>query len=335
MILTPIVLINIGWMKRYAGLSADDPTLGGHGHLKEHKSGHEAWNFLPYNDKMYGYVPRSARINITKLGGNGASESATEVTVVWIARSPRDKKTYIVGWYVNATVFRNNDQITLKRKGANEVRYQVVASAGDATLLPISRRLFPIATAKVRGNLGQSPVWYGGSDEFRASVLAYVLSGGLLDEAKKKTGSAKRQVDPELRKQIELAAVRHATSFYESVEGGSQTVVSVEKDGAGWDLEVTAPTGASLKVEVKGLSGSDVVVELTPNEYKQMLAPSNRSDYVVYIVTEANSSKAQSHVFLHNKEASRGQKLIWATSDGRKLKIEERRAARLSAASAN
>jgi hypothetical protein len=34
------------------------------------------------------------------------------------------------------------------------------------------QRLFHIPTAKVTGNLGQSPVWYGGTDQFRARALA-------------------------------------------------------------------------------------------------------------------------------------------------------------------
>ena len=55
----PLVLVNIGWMIDYAGISADDPTLGGHGYLKANKSGHEAWNFRPYRKKVYGYVPRA------------------------------------------------------------------------------------------------------------------------------------------------------------------------------------------------------------------------------------------------------------------------------------
>ncbi|WP_339159465.1 hypothetical protein [Methylobacterium bullatum] len=46
-------------------------------------------------------------------------------------------------------------------------------------------------------------------------------------------------------KLIELAAVRHSTDYYRSRAGGSQVVDSIEKDGVGWDLNVTAPTGVS------------------------------------------------------------------------------------------
>ncbi|SFE10180.1 DUF3883 domain-containing protein [Methylobacterium sp. 13MFTsu3.1M2] len=328
----PMVFVNIGWMKNYAGATADDQPVGGHGYLKDGNIGHEVFNFKPLRDSVYGYVPRAARINLKNLGGATSDESIAPVTVVWIARNPSNKKTYIVGWYKNATVFRNNDHIKLTRERGFDVVYQITAPADDATLLSVDRRQFIIPTEKAEGNLGQSPVWYGGKDEFRARVAAYIAAGGVFT-ATKKGGSKgpKRQTDPELRKQIELAAVRHATAYYESIDGGSQVVDSVEKDGVGWDLNVTAPTGALLKVEVKGLSGRDLVVELTPNEYKKMKSLEHRAQYVVYVVTEALTTSARSHVFRHNAEASKGGKLVWATLDGRMLEIVEIMAARLSA----
>ncbi|MEG9504019.1 MAG: DUF3883 domain-containing protein [Methylorubrum extorquens] len=329
MVSGPVVFINIGWMNKYAGQTPDDPTLGGHGFLKGNNGGHEAWNFAPYRGKLYGYVPRSARINLKNLGGKSTDVSLDGITVIWIAKNPRDKKTYIVGWYDNATVLSHGGETGIEHVKGIPVGYHAVAKKG--TLLPLNQRLFHIPTAKVTGNLGQSPVWYGGTDQFRARALAYVESGGLIAPNKtKKTGTPK-QPDPEARKSIELAAVKHATDFYQSVEGGSRSVHSVEKDGAGWDLTVTAPTGAVLKVEVKGLTGRDIIVELTPNEYKKMCSLEHRAEYVVYIVTEAGTAKARSHVFLHNQETSKGGKLVWATADGRKLKIAPMTAAKLSA----
>ncbi|WP_082513294.1 DUF3883 domain-containing protein [Methylobacterium sp. Leaf125] len=328
----PMVFVNIGWMKEYAGPSASDTPVGGHGYLKNGNIGHEVFNFAFIQGKVYGYVPRSARINLKNLGGSSSDEFVKPVTVVWIARNPSDKKTYIVGWYKDASVFKDNNHIELKRSKSFNIGYQIEAPADKATLLPIDRRLFRIPTAKEEGNLGQSPVWYGGKDEFRAAVAAYVEADGVFAE-KLKAGSkrAKHQTDPELRKRIELAAVRHATAYYRSRAGGSQVVDSVEKDGVGWDLNVTAPTGAVLKVEVKGLSGRDLVVELTPNEFTKMKSTEHRAQYIIYVVTEALTSEARSHVFRHNAEASKGGDLVWATADGRQLKIEQIVAARLSA----
>ncbi len=327
----PMVFVNIGWMKDYAGPSASDTPVGGHGYLKEGNIGHEVFNFASLKGKVYGYVPRSARINLKNLGGSSSDQSVTPVTVVWIARNPSDKKTYVVGWYKNASVFKENNHIKLKRSKNFDVSYQIEAPADKATLLPIDQRLFRIPTAKQEGNLGQSPVWYGGKDEFRAAVAAYVAADGVFAE-KPKAGSigSKHQTNPELRKRIELAAVRHAIAHYQSRAGGSQVVESVEKDGVGWDLNITAPTGAVLKVEVKGLSGRNLVVELTPNEFAKMRSPEHRAQYVIYVVTEALTSEARSHVFRHNAEASKGSDLVWETADGRRLKVEQIVAARLS-----
>lgn len=329
----PIVFINIGWMNDYSGLTPDDPIRGGHGFLKKEKFGHESWNFKPYRGKLFGYVPRSARINLSNLGGQKNDVSLSNITVAWIARNPRDRKTYVVGWYENATVYSINDAIKLDRAEGHKVGYQIEAPADKAVLLKADRRLFLVPTSKMKGNLGQSPVWYGGKDAFRGSVLNYIEAGGHFPKSPAKTQGAGKQNDPEARKRIELAAVRHATAFYQSVEGGEQTVVSVEKDGKGWDLTVTAPTGAVLKVEVKGLSGKELAVELTPNEYKQMRSPEHRTQYIIYVVSEAGASTEQSHVFLHNQEASKRNKLVWESLDGRRLKIEERVGARLSAPS--
>jgi hypothetical protein len=41
----PMVFVNIGWMKNYAGATADDQPVGGHGYLKDGNIGHEVFNF--------------------------------------------------------------------------------------------------------------------------------------------------------------------------------------------------------------------------------------------------------------------------------------------------
>lgn len=327
----PLLFANVGWMNRYEGQFEDDPTLGNHGWLKNHKWGHEAWNFKPYRGKVYGYVPgRANKINLNNLGANTKDESIEGVTVVFIAREPRSKETRIVGWYRNATVFRTVGNATIRREPDVDVQYQIVANKVDATLLPHLQRAFRVPTAKVPRNLGQSPLWYGGTDAFRETVRRYIGSGGAIPLPKPsgKAGSP-RQPNPEMRKMIEVAAVRHAWDFYESVNGGSWQVESVERDGVGWDLTVTR--GAEvLKVEVKGLSGRDLCVELTPNEYTKMQSPVNRTDYVIYVVTEASTKNSKSHVFYYNALLSQGRNHLWRTEDGRQLNIKELTGARLT-----
>lgn len=324
-----LLFVNVGWMVSYRG-PANDPTLGGHGWLKDHDYGHEAWNFLPHKGRVYGYVPRSARINLRRLGAPPRAEQVDGVTVVWIARSPRNGVTYVVGWYRDATVHRDNDHEWIMRSPGRRIEYQISAAEDRATLLGPDQRGLTVPTAKKKGNLGQSPVWYG-NPEFNEQVRAYLKAGGIVrpPSAGKARGGA-RQPDPEVRKRIETAAVDHATAYYESREGGGWTVESVENQGLGWDLDVTRGDDV-LRVEVKGLSGREVCVELTPNEFKKMLSPEHRSDYVVYIVTEADQPQADSHVFSYNRPASSRHEHVWATTDGRRLRIDIIEAARLTA----
>lgn len=326
-----LLFVNIGWMKRYDGQSDDDPTIGNHGWLKNHKWGHEAWNFKPYRGHVYGYVPgRPSDFDLTKLGAAKSDESVSGVTVIFIAREPRSKQTRIVGWYRNATVYKRVGNATITRAPNVEVEYCIVANHADATLLPALQRPMQIPTAKVAGNLGQSPRWYGGTDAFRDKVRQYVNSGGALDSIKHSPPiRSPRNSNPEIRKMIEVAAIRHATKFYESVEGGSWQIQSVEQDGVGWDLTATR-SNEILKIEVKGLSGNVVCVELTPNEFKKMLSPEHRSDYVIYVVTKAGTSKAKSHVFYYNALVSTGKQHIWIAEDGRQLRIKELTGARLT-----
>lgn len=324
----PLVFANIGWMVKYNGPSSDDPTLGNFGFLKTDTVGHEAWNFKPLRGKVYGYVPRSAQIRLERLGGARNENLLTGVTVVWLARNPRDKRTYIIGWYKNATVHRSSNSISLARSKSFKVGYQIEAPAISATLLTPDARIFPIPTAKVPGNLGQSPVWYGRDESFRAAVRAYIADGKL--PVTKRIATSPKQQDPELRRKIEKAAVAHATEYYASDAGGRREVVSVETLGRGWDLEATAFDGSVLKVEVKGLSGKDVVVELTPNEYAHMISAEHRSDYIVYIVTESLEKSAQAHVFRYDALLSKGKNHVWITDDFRTLKIQPLIAARLS-----
>ncbi|MCA1443569.1 hypothetical protein I6F07_25805 [Ensifer sp. IC4062] len=87
-----------------------------------------------------------------------------------------------------------------------------------------------------------------------------------------------------------------------------------------------------LKIEVKGLSGSDLVVELPPNEFAQMQSAEHRKDYVIYVLLEALQRTAKAQIFRHDAIRSKGADLIWLNDDGEILRIERRIAARLSLA---
>lgn len=77
------------------------------------------------------------------------------------------------------------------------------------------------------------------------------------------------------------------------------------------------------------ISGSEVCVELTPNEYKTMLSKEHRRQYVIYVVTQAGSRKEKSHVFYYNSEVSGAAAHVWLSRDGQRLNIKEIIGARL------
>jgi Domain of unknown function (DUF3883) len=315
-------------MTHYRGPKGDKAE-GNFGFLKTNGIAHESWNFEPIRGKVYGYVPRSAEIKISRLGAKRADAAVDGVTVVWIARNPRTKKTVIVGWYRNARIHRDAEHRRLERLSGFEVRYQIEAPASDAVLLPIDARSYIVPTAKEPGNLGQSPVWYGKGEAFNIDVAEYIGRGGRRVE---RSAKSPRQTDPELRRKVEQAAINHAIAYYESEKGGSHRVETVEKDGVNWDLEALTEDGVHLKVEVKGLSGKDLAVELTPNEYAKMRSPEHRTDYIIYVLPEALSSKPKAYIFRHDAILSKGNDLVWVTEDGQHLRIQPIIAARLSIA---
>ena len=86
----------------------------------------------------------------------------------------------------------------------------------------------------------------------------------------------------------------------------------------------------AIQIEVKGLSGKDLVVELTPNEYAKMRSPGHRMDYIIYVVPEALSPKPRAHIFRHDAILSKGRHLVWVNDVGQALRIQEIVGARLS-----
>lgn len=323
----PLLFINAGWQIFYVGTKGD-PTIGGFGHLRRHDMGHEAWNFLAVKGKVYGYIPRSTTVR-DALGASPEDSAVSGVTVVWLARHISTGRTVIVGWYKNATVYRRAGALRIRREG-HEVMPQVVAEKDNVRLLPIDQRTFVIPTKKEPGCLGQSPVWYGRDELFRARVREFIQRDGRhVHISKNTTSGAGFNNDPAARKRIEVAAVEYATRYYQSIAGGEREVVSVERDALGWDLEAVGANDR-LKVEVKGVAGDNCSVELTPNEYKAMLSAEHRKMYVVFVVTGLGSQHPQAHIFRYDRDSSTVDDPAWVSQRGQRLHIQPRMAARLS-----
>lgn len=96
---------------------------------------------------------------------------------------------------------------------------------------------------------------------------------------------------------MEKAAVKLVRKHYSLL---GYIVESVETDNVGWDLEAILADEVCLKIEVKGLSGPEPRVGLTPNEYVKFVE--NEDDYRLAIVTCAVSDAPELQICRFNAE---------------------------------
>lgn len=132
-----MIFLNVGWMKNYKGLKNDSLKHGGKNPEKLGYGG-EIFNFLPYKGYMFGYVqPPKDLINFERLGASEQDDLITKVLAIWTAKSP-NRGTVIVGWFKNATVYREwqpppkNSKRTYKRE---QMGYYIKAKEKNCNLL--------------------------------------------------------------------------------------------------------------------------------------------------------------------------------------------------------
>lgn len=317
---SPILFVASGWMKRYAGTADDDPIVADNftyftteGHPPS--DAHEQWNFAPTAGFTYAYVPRSSSIAIERLGAPAGAESIDGVLVVFFSRDPAENVLKVVGWYRNATVHRR--EAYSHQRGALTVGGSIRARAEDAVVLPVADRKVLIPTAQTTpGGVGQSPLWYATEHpavvaEVRALVEAFsgddagLARGGGGGGG---SGGRPRQPDTATRLAVEAASMKLAMAYFDDA-------VDVSAKARGWDIEARDSAG-EIYIEVKGLSGAAISVELTPNEYDKLRA--HRERYVVFVVTGALTARPQAHVFRY--DGATGE---WLSTSGARLSFAE------------
>lgn len=173
-----VMFCNISYMKEYRGIMNGDTPKGAGSWVKKHGDAHEKWNFLNVDGNCYGFVQITGQeLHIERLEGVGRkTEKAENVTIVWC--SPKGKDAVIVGWYKNATVFRNYKESTYTIDGDQLRDYMCMAKASDSYLLPESQRKYTIKRAARAGTgrgFGQSNVWYADSDYAKENIVPKVL----------------------------------------------------------------------------------------------------------------------------------------------------------------
>ena len=170
-----ILFCNIGWMEKYQGLTDNDQISGGGSFVSEKGMGHEVCNFHSTNERVYGYVqPANDRsISLERIDENNQNNFLDNVLVIWLATRPKGLggHTVIVGWYKNATVFKEFQhfkKIPNLQKENGISRYLIEAAAKDAVLLPVDARTFIIPRANTnpdQGGIGQSNIWYADQEK--------------------------------------------------------------------------------------------------------------------------------------------------------------------------
>ncbi|WP_375757358.1 protein NO VEIN domain-containing protein [Corallococcus exercitus] len=304
-------------------MAKDTPTGGG-AWVKEHGEGGEVFNFKRARNEYFGYVqPTGAGINLGKLGATADDEELDGVTVAWVATHPTEGGMRIVGWYRNATVFREFQApvATKGREFSDGKAPWFLVRAKDAVLLERDERVFEVPRGK--GGMGRSNVWYPGAGA-AAPILKYIGAGGRIPSSAKPKSAPKLQ-DVERRLRIEQTAMKAAAKWFAD-RGYDVDDVSMER--VGWDLEARLRR-AHLKIEVKGtsLDVEDFIIEVTPNEYGKMTSDEHRATYRLCVVTSCEDAPLVT-VFAWSDETK-----TWGSGDGsRHLVIEERVAARISAA---
>lgn len=167
-VLKKVIFLNVAWMERYEGLKgADKEISGGGSYVDQYGYGHEIYNFKKIQNKVYGYAQPRGSNNLVRLGAKPDDIYIKDVLAVFTA-SHKEGGTYVAGWYKNATFYKDLQESHLEERKFNDIYigYFVEADAKDTILLPPDeRRAFPKIPRGVKGGLGQSNIWYAGSDE--------------------------------------------------------------------------------------------------------------------------------------------------------------------------
>ncbi len=125
-----IVFINVPWMKYYAGEGDEEVRVPACG-----------YNFQHVNGYYYGYGEGMETFPIEQFEGvQQEDEQVDDVTVVWTAHN-RKGENKVIGWYKNATIYKNHTETLSLDSERTIFKYVMKAPAKEALLLPVEFRL--------------------------------------------------------------------------------------------------------------------------------------------------------------------------------------------------
>lgn len=310
-----MIFCNIGWSLCYQG----DAIYNGGSYVKEEGYGYEIYNFKDINGKVYGYARTQGSCDLTRLEPGTIENMISGVLVVFTATYKKGG-TYIVGWYKNADFYQEYQETRLKERRYNNeyLGYITITDSTNAVLLPEHIRFsFPQIPRRVKGGMGTSSIWYADSPEmetFKKSVFDCIQEYEIKQKKNKNhITTLARQSDIDKKKKIEKIAVDYVVNEYEK-QGFN--VVSVEDKNYGWDLEARI-NNIRYKIEVKGLSGDKVSIELSENEYKSMKI--HKEQYRLCIVCGCLNESPSLYIFSYSTCLN-----CWQDESGKILNISER-----------
>lgn len=312
--LKPIIFLRIAWMSDYQGVTELDIPKGAGKYIQQNKDGGEVFNFSKNKGNYFGYVriPKGRNLDLTRLGVPRGKTSIDGVTVVFFATNPVYGNQYIVGWYKNAILY-NNLQANPIVKAGEWGNYIAKCKIREGILLKTENRL-----KEIEGP-GQANLWYPADylNEKQLSDIRDYLDNPVI--APKPKGGKGRgwQIDAELRKKIEVAAIDAVADYFE-IRGFS--INDVHKQNKGWDIEVSKGN-KTFHLEVKGTQSEFNTIELTPNEFKQLLK--NSSTYRLCVVSYTlDNNKQKVDIFYCEKRR-------WLNEKRESLSIEKVTSARV------
>lgn len=170
-----VLFCNIAWMKYYNGITEDDVPVNGGSWIDKNEEGAECFNFTLYDDYRYhGFVATKSnrgnanQLHIEKLEGvKEGDDEAENILAIWAARDPAKGKSYIVGWYKDATVTR------YYYEDEDKFPKNIYANASDCVLLPMNKRHRIVPRAGKEGysyGMGQANIWFGKKGDEKADL---------------------------------------------------------------------------------------------------------------------------------------------------------------------
>lgn len=299
-------------MEYYKGKTTYDIPINGGNWVNKNEDAGDAHNFTNCGGWYYGYV-RPENLNINRIEKTNRS-TLSNTLVIFFATQPKGGQC-IVGWYKNAEVFKKR-QVTNHKNRQGYYEYNVRAK--KSYLVPAPERWFFLPVKP-----GENNVWYGKdylSKKEITEIISYVNNPIAYKKKKVKNirlpknykfeNNLPRQPDIEKKRKVEKAAIDEVWRHFKLKEFDLE---DVSDKNYGWDLEARL-NNTVLKIEVKGLSGKELLVELTPNEYLEFIK--KNENYRLAVLTNALEENKKLRVFQFFKKVN-----MWMDVEKNPLKL--------------